>query len=146
MGANQIRVIAICVFRCEDEILVAEEFDHVKETPFYRPLGGGVEPGELAIAAIQREILEELEESIHQVQLLGVLENLFEYEGKPGHEIVFVFDGQFVNPDITQQTILRGMDSGDHVIQARWRSLDSFDSYHRLVPEGLMQLLITQPN
>ena len=41
-----IRVIAICVFRIAERILVFEAFDSVKETPFYRPLGGGVEPGE----------------------------------------------------------------------------------------------------
>ena len=44
-----IRVIAICLFRHDDRILVFEGFDEVKGTHFYRPLGGGVDVGVLAL-------------------------------------------------------------------------------------------------
>ncbi len=43
---NLIRVIASCIFKNGDEILVTDGFDHAKRKPFHRPLGGGVEPGE----------------------------------------------------------------------------------------------------
>lgn len=141
MKPERIRVIAICVFRRGDEILVAEEFDDVEEKPFYRPVGGGVEPGELAIATAEREILEELNQPVKDLKLLGVLENIFVSDGCPGHEIVFVFDGRFMNEELEQQPVIMGKETDGTPIRAVWRSLNSFDSYHRLVPEGLLPLL-----
>lgn len=141
MKPERIRVIAICVFRRGDEILVAEEFDDVEEKPFYRPVGGGVEPGELAIAAAEREVLEELNQPVKDLALLGVLESVFVSKGRPGHEIVYVFDGRFVNEELEQQAVVMGMEADGTPIRAVWRSLNSFDSYHRLVPEGLLPLL-----
>jgi 8-oxo-dGTP pyrophosphatase MutT (NUDIX family) len=40
--------------------LVAHGHDSVKSEDFYRPLGGGIEFGELSEAALRREIKEEL--------------------------------------------------------------------------------------
>lgn len=39
MGKEQIRPIAICVFRRDNRILVGEGYDPVKKESFYRPLG-----------------------------------------------------------------------------------------------------------
>ena len=55
-----IRVIAICIFRRNNRILVFEGFDAVKSSPYYRPLGGGIELGETSEAALIREIGEEI--------------------------------------------------------------------------------------
>jgi NADH pyrophosphatase NudC (nudix superfamily) len=60
MAANYIRVIAICVFRHDDKILVFEAYDTIDKKPFYRPLGGAVEFGETTETAIKREIREEI--------------------------------------------------------------------------------------
>jgi len=49
-----IRVIAICIFRRGNRILV-EAFDSVKGSPYYRPLGGGIEPGETSETTLIRE-------------------------------------------------------------------------------------------
>lgn len=43
---SRIRPLAICVFRHQDRILVAEGYDPVKDEHFYRPLGGGNEFGD----------------------------------------------------------------------------------------------------
>ncbi len=58
--AESIQVIAICVFGRDDNILVFDGFDSVKGLPLYRPLGGGIEPGETSQEAVAREIHEEL--------------------------------------------------------------------------------------
>ena len=71
---SYIRVIAICVFQRDTTILVFEAFDPVKGTPFYRPLGGGVDPGETSEAAVIREIREEIGQEITALRLLGVLD------------------------------------------------------------------------
>lgn len=101
-----IRVIAICVFQHNNHILVFEGFDSVKGTPFYRPLGGGVDPGETSLAAVVREIREETGQEVTDLRLLGVLESIFTVDQRTGHEIVFVYDGRFCDEQIYHQTTL----------------------------------------
>jgi ADP-ribose pyrophosphatase YjhB (NUDIX family) len=141
MAANYIRVIAICVFRHGDKVLVFEAFDSVDRRPFYRPLGGAVEFGETTEATVQREICEEIGQEVTDLKLLTVLENLFVHEGKTGHEIVYVYDGRFKDPTIYDRDSLTVTEDNGDVLKATWRSLDSFNEYHRLVPEALMSLL-----
>ncbi len=138
---HHIRVIAICVFRREESILVFDGYDSVKETYYYRPLGGGVEPGETTHEAVAREIAEELGLQIDALKLLGVLENIFVLDGQPKHEIVFVYDGRFVDETIYDRQELHGWEANGEPLRAVWRKLDSFDEKHRLVPEGLWDLL-----
>lgn len=141
MKPNFIRVIAICSFRYNDRILVFEGFDTVKGTPFYRPLGGGVHPGETSREAIVREIREEVDLEITNLQLIGTLENLFVENGKPHHEIVFVYDGRFIDPSVYNRSALTVREDNGEVLRAAWRPLDFFNEYHRLVPESLWSLL-----
>ena len=141
MTPLSIRVITICVFRSGDRILVSEGFDSVKGTPYYRPLGGGVEPGESTAEAMARETREELGLEIKGLRLLGVLENIFSLEGNPGHEVVFVYDGHFVDKSVYQQSSLTVREDNGEIFSAEWRTLDSFDAYYRLVPESLTSLL-----
>ena len=135
-----IRVIAICVFSDRGRILVAEGTDTVKQERFARPLGGAVEPGETSRQAVVREIREELGQHAIALRLLGVLENIFEYQGKPGHEVVFVYDGRFEDPSLYDLPELPVAEEG-WSSPARWRPLDSFGDGCRLVPEGLITLL-----
>ncbi|OGO29901.1 MAG: hypothetical protein A2Z29_05740 [Chloroflexi bacterium RBG_16_56_11] len=141
MTVKEIRVISICVFRHDDSILVFHGFDSVKGTPFYRPLGGAVEFGETTREAIEREIREELGLEADDLKLLGTLENIFLYEGEPGHEIVFVYDGRFKDDSVYRMESLTVCEDNGVTMKATWRNLDSFDDYHRLVPEELMSLL-----
>lgn len=136
-----IRVIAICLFQHNDQILVFEGFDHAKGTHFYRPLGGGVDAGETSAEAIVREIREEVGAEITDLHLVGVLESLFTVNGRAGHEIVFVYDGRFVDESFYTRPLLEAVEDNDTILPATWRPLDSFDEHHRLVPEQLMALL-----
>ncbi len=137
----RIRAIAICVFRREQSILVYEGNDSVTGLRFFRPLGGGVEPGETSRAAVAREITEELGLQSAGFKLLGVLENIFTLDGLPKHEIVFVYDGRFVDESVYAREALEGHEANGAPLRAAWRALDSFDEQHRLVPEGLRELL-----
>ena len=94
---ERIRALAICIFRRGNDILVIEAVDSVKGETFYRPLGGGIEFGETSAAAAAREVREEVGAEISELRYLGTLENLFIYEGTPGHEIVQVHEGRFVD-------------------------------------------------
>jgi ADP-ribose pyrophosphatase YjhB (NUDIX family) len=140
---KNIRVITICIFRRGNSILVCEYFDSVDKKPFYRPLGGAVEYGETTEAAIRREIREEINQEITDLKLLTVLENIFVNEGKPGHEIIYVYEGRFDKKSAYQQESFEVHEETE-ILKASWRELDSFDDYHRLVPEALVTLLKTK--
>jgi ADP-ribose pyrophosphatase YjhB (NUDIX family) len=93
-----IRPIALAVIRRGDDLLVVEGHDTVKRQTFYRPLGGGIEFGEPAESALRRELREELAVELADVALLQVVENIFRYEGAPGHEIVFLYAAEIADP------------------------------------------------
>lgn len=143
MGEARIRAIVICLFRRGDRILVSESFDPSAGEYFCRPLGGGIEFGEQSRDAVRREIREEVGAEVENLELVGVLENLFVYGGAPGHEIVFVYDAEFKDREVYERGGMVGyrMESGSGFV-ARWQSPEEITGKNaRLVPEGLADLL-----
>lgn len=141
---RRIRPLALCVFRRGDLIFVSRGYDKSKGETFYRPIGGKIEFGETARDAVTREVMEELGEAVTDIRYIGALENIFVYEGKPGHEIVMVFDGRFVDDSLNcDDVVLVGEDDGDVLYEATWRTLDSFrgDDTPPLYPAGLLELI-----
>jgi len=137
-----IRAKAVCVCRDGDRILVGPGTDAVKGQTFYGPLGGGVEFGERAADAIHREMLEELGVELGEVVLLGVLENIFTYEGEPGHEIVFVFDARLVDHSLYARDLITGEESNGQRFEAIWLPVHHFvPGGPPLYPHGLYELL-----
>ena len=136
----RIRTIALCVFRHRGRILVAHGYDAAKRQGFLRPVGGGVEFGERAVDALRREIREELGAEVAQPRLLGVLENVFTYDGSPGHEIVFVFDARFEDGSFYERKEIDVVE-GERKKTATWQPLDALDERMPLYPDGLMELL-----
>ncbi|MFN0019692.1 MAG: NUDIX hydrolase [Pirellulaceae bacterium] len=135
-----IRVIAICLFRRGDSILVTEGLDTSTNRRYARPLGGGVEVGETSEQTIIREIREEVGAEVRDLKLLGVLENLFELEGQQRHEVVFVYDGKFVDRTLYELTEIPLKDGGWKT-GAIWRPLEWFDEECMLTPVGIEGLL-----
>src|SRR5215212_2467761 len=82
---KRVRPLAICVFRHNDRILVAEGYDPVKGETFYRPLGGGIEFGEPSVDTICSELMEEINVEVDRESLkyLGMVENIFHFNGTP---------------------------------------------------------------
>ena len=91
--------------------------------------------------AIAREVKEELGLSISDIRLIGTLESIFTYAGKPGHEIVFVYDARFDDADVYEKPWLEGHESDGAAFQATWCFGSSFNAGSPLVPEGLSELL-----
>jgi len=141
MYAEKIRPIAICVCRDGDRILVAEGRDSKKDQTFYRPLGGTIEFGERGEETVRRELMEEIGATLTEVRYLGMLENIFVYEGRRGHEIVLVYDGKLADRSLYQKELIQGDELGQE-FKAVWKRLDDFgDGKPPLYPEGLLVLL-----
>ena len=83
---------------------------------------------------IVREIREELGEVLRDVRYLGEIDNHFIYEGRPGWEVVQVFEGELVSEEALQ---VEAVEAEGWLL--RWVSLDNLDG--PLYPEGLVELL-----
>ena len=140
---SRIRPLAVCVFRHKDRILVSEGYDTIKKQSFYRPLGGGIEFGEYSEQTIRRELGEEIGAEVCDLKYLGTLENVYVFNGAPGHEIVQVYDGMLQDTRLYEQNIIFGQEIDmNEPFQAVWKQLHEFgEGKLILYPTGLLELL-----
>jgi ADP-ribose pyrophosphatase YjhB (NUDIX family) len=121
VSANRQIIKAMAVIRRpRDGALLVSEHIGPPGDPFHRPLGGHVEFGEYAMDTIHREFQEEIGQRLTSVRQVGVLENIFQWQGATQHEVVFVFSADFADEsayEIDSQVILD--DPGSRVI---WRA------------------------
>jgi 8-oxo-dGTP pyrophosphatase MutT (NUDIX family) len=140
-----IRPLVICIFSHNGKILVCEGIDTVKNETFYRPAGGGIKFQEKAEDALRREIMEETGEDIKNIIYLYTIENIFSYEGKPGHEIILVYDAEFVNKNMYEKEFIDITEPVDGWCRAYWKSPDEFgEGKLILYPDELLNLLKTE--
>lgn len=138
---NQIRVLALGLIRDGDRTFISEGYDPVKQLTFYRALGGGVDFGESSYDALQREFQEEIQAELTNIKYLGCLENIFTFNGKPGHEIIQVYQCDFVEPKFYQLEQIV-FPEGDRKERALWVDISCFTSRKlRLVPEQFLEYL-----
>lgn len=106
-----IRVLAVAIVKKKNKVLLSPGFDSSKNESFYRLLGGGVEFGETAEEGLRREFKEELQADLENVKLLKVVENIFTYENKRGHEVCFIFEAEFKDKSLYEKEIFKILDS-----------------------------------
>lgn len=139
---QNIRAKSVCVFRHQNNILLSEGYDPVKDEHYLIPIGGGIEFGEISEYAAQREVKEEIGAEAHSFQLLGVLENLFTFDGKAGHEIVFVYEARFSNESLYHETKFQGVESNGAKFNVQWFSQELINSGElKIYPTGIVGLL-----
>lgn len=133
---GSIRNIAVGLPVRSGRVLMIDGTDHVKAEAFHRAIGGGIEFGETAEAALRREFLEELGVSLGEVELLDVIENIFTHEGSPGHEIAHVYAVESAEIDaIPLDASLEVLDEGSPI---RWVPIESANP---LYPDGVERLV-----
>lgn len=139
---NRIRTVAVAVCRAGDRILVERGYDRATNQHFYRAIGGGVGFGEMAEAAVAREWREEYGLTLEAPARLGVLENLFTFEGRAGHEVVFVFAARLPNPRAHEREEFESTDTDGARHVAVWVPIDALRAGPTpLYPAGVLELL-----
>jgi ADP-ribose pyrophosphatase YjhB (NUDIX family) len=141
---KQIRPLALAIIRNKrGEILLQEGYDSVKKEKFYRPLGGGIDFQERGEAAIVRELREELGAKAHVNRLLATFENIYEFEGRPGHEIALLFEAEFDDPAMYEKHEMNVIETGQIIGRAVWRSVEQVRAEGAgLYPAGLEEVLL----
>lgn len=136
-----IRVLALGLIRDRQRVFMSQGHDPVKDQTFYRALGGGVDFGEPSAVALVREFREELATEVVQVKYLGCLENLFEFNGQPGHEIIQLYSCEFSDPKFYQIEQIEFAE-GERRKLAMWVEISRFLSGELILyPDGMAQYL-----
>lgn len=136
----RVKAMIIAVGRAGTHHLVSRN-GPTAENPegFHRLIGGSVELGETFREAIVREVQEELGVDVLELEQLGVVENVFRFEGELGHEIVAVFRGRLsAEPGPGGGTLT---ESNGEVVPVVWRPLEDVDIIEPLYPAGGLALL-----
>ncbi|MDO8593030.1 MAG: NUDIX domain-containing protein [bacterium] len=139
MRENKIRPVALLVAMKNNKILVIAGYDYHKKENFYRLIGGGIEFGETGKEALKREVKEEIKAEIKNVKYLGLIENLFNYEGKGMHEIILVYKAEFKDKNIYKKEEMKILDSR-HPQKAYWLNKKAVLK-EKFYPEELRKLI-----
>ena len=143
MSSQYIRVITICVIRKGNTILVFEGYDPTRDQTFYRPLGGQIEFGEYSLDALRREFREEINAELANLRYVQTFENIFTAYDKPGHEAVFVYEGDFADKSFYNKDLIIGKEDNGESFEAKWMPIADFQAgKFPLYPDGLLELLL----
>lgn len=103
-------------------------------------VGGRVKIGESSEQTLKREIMEEMGKEIEIIEYVSTIENFFEADDMPYHEIMFVYRVDFKNEE--DKKIIETIHNveGEDELRYDWIDLDKIDEYP-LKPDILKDLL-----
>ena len=103
-------------------------------------VGGRVKIGESSEQTLKREIMEEMGKEIEIMEYVSTIENFFEADDMPYHEIMFVYRVDFKNEE--DKKIIETIHNveGEDELRYDWIDLDKIDEYP-LKPDILKDLL-----
>ena len=135
---KQIRPIALGLAIKDNKVLVSEGYDKVKDQSFYRCLGGGIEFLEKSDEALKREFKEEIGANVTIAKFLGLQENIFTFNGKAGHELIFIYSVDIKDCDYKDEyTIIDEVNSF-----AKWIDINEFKSGEKILyPTAVVEYL-----
>lgn len=127
---KEIRPIVLGLAIKDNKLLVSEGFDNVKKQTFYRCLGGGIKFLEKNTDALKREFKEEINIDIVIKDFLGISENIFTYEGKNAHELVFYYNINILDKDYKEEYVVTD-DNGQS--KAVWIDINEFKNGNKIL-------------
>lgn len=137
-AAPRVRPIAVGVLVRDGHALV-EVYPATDRRPaFARAIGGGIMFGETAADAVAREFQEELGCAVASARALGTLENIFQNESGPGHEIAFVF--AITAPALEDAPLTATYPIADADSTAQWVPFAELDTRLPFYPPGVADL------
>ena len=95
----------------------------------YALIGGRVEIGENSAATIKREIKEEIGKDIEIIGYIATVENFFEMKGSKYHEILFIYEIEFLNEEDKKIEYTMKNIEGKEELQYEWIDLEKIDDY-----------------
>ena len=131
---GHIRPLGIAVIRKGNKVLALKGYDSKKETYFYRLPGGGIHFCETAKDAVIRELKEEIGVDIQIIKPLPAVENIFEFEGNIGHELIFPFECKLPDSLSEQETF----PMIEQQLETKSMEYVSIDSEIPIYPEGIL--------
>ena len=136
---REIRPIVLGVAIRNKKLLISESIDTAKKQSFCRCLGGGIEFCETSIEALKREYMEELGIPINVKKLIKVVENIFEYEGKKAHEIVFLYEIDIEDEYYKEE--YKAIEDGKDFV-AKWIDINEFIEGRKIIyPKEIISYL-----
>lgn len=133
--------MVLCIVKNRDRLLVTKHYAAKEDQNFYRLLGGGIEFSEKGEEALIREFIEELGSSLENIHFITLLENIFEFNGRQGHEIILVFEADLVDKSIYNQKTLKILDSKFDT-EASWQKIDDFKKGKLILyPKGVVDFI-----
>jgi 8-oxo-dGTP pyrophosphatase MutT (NUDIX family) len=138
----QIRAKSVVIFQSLNRFLFTVCHEQFNNQVFYIPVGGGVEPGEYSIDAAKREVLEEIGNEVENMKLLDISENIFNYNGKDEHEIVFVYKADFKNKLTYDSIPIGNLNENGTKIKLTWATIDQIQVQQiKIYPPSLWKTL-----
>lgn len=123
----QIRAKVIISLINQEQVLLSEAYDPVRDFKFYIPVGGGVEFGEVLYDAAKRELSEELGITGHELEFCNFHESFFEFQGTPEHEIMFHYVCR-IGDSVRKSLPSAGTESNGERFRVAWFSREELNA------------------
>ena len=137
---ERVRAVALAIIWRRDQLLIFDVPDPIKNVTGFRPPGGTIEFGETGAETVIREITEELDLDVIEPRYLGTIENIFEWRGRPGHELVRLYTVRFRDESVYARDEFACVEATAEAFVCRWKAISDFDR-EPLYPNGLLDLL-----
>jgi 8-oxo-dGTP pyrophosphatase MutT (NUDIX family) len=140
----KIRPMVLTLVRRNNEILVSCGENLINGKAHYRPLGGGIDFGELSADCVAREMLEEINIALTKVTFLKHFECIYETSnGTPRHDLILMYEAKFKNEaDYKRESYQIDEPYFTKPVFAEWLPISAFQSGELILhPRELIELL-----